>query len=757
VGKYALFAGGDGTTVDAYDESLTRSTPAKLTRGGDVAATTVGGYAIFGAGYISYAAVDAYDVALTRTTITPLSVARSESAATTVGNIAIFGGGYDSNGIGLAAVDAYDAALTRTTPTPLSEARHDLAAATVGGFALFAGGTPKINDIGLATVDAYDTALTRTTPDELSEARYYLAAATVGNYALFAGGKSGNRSAVADAYTTTIPGDVFFIGYVTLITRSDLGAGYRMDLIDPLSGGLYNEVVFDDLPDGFPSGFADKAEVDDWCAAYNRQYHYTKDGHYTFNTSQFTLSDDMISDRTIREGVNYDGYYNRIVVTGSAEKELPGVAETVTFSASGVSITETFQGDRMLYRKSNGSGWSKTETWTWDEVSNICLKYTSEERELIEEKFQQGGNRYNETETVKTVPYFNSDISAYRIYQVETTKNWAWEMNLAGTDYELRLLTVAKKTTDIERYADGSGTMTVDNKAAARGKYYATVIGPSSQPYNFTFPAFGENELVQDTREKTVYRRKGNRTYSLTSRYRPYLQVLTPPNIFDPEAFEARIVLVRDGGETGNEEPELPEMEEGIKIISAEVEYAEQWDAHLGVYERQETLPDIPIPNNIVTQEALYNWLYRRAIDYAGFKKKSSMLIDEMTVETSLTSRIEVGQNLNGYTVTSVSHSLSASLMRTTAVATKPSAQIVPRKSQISTGALIVAAMKNLDAEHDNVRVGTVIKPVSAVRVLVNVNGKTYKVDNPNSGLVYAGDAIAVLRATGGSAAGRVG
>ena len=129
---------------------------------------------------------------LTRTTPTPLSEARSNLAATTVGNYALFGGGY--GGGYSSTVDAYDTSLTRTTPTPLSKDRSDLAATTVGNYALFGGGSGS-------TVDAYDTSLTRTIPTPLSKYRSNLAATTVGNYALFGGGSTSGST--VDAYTVS--------------------------------------------------------------------------------------------------------------------------------------------------------------------------------------------------------------------------------------------------------------------------------------------------------------------------------------------------------------------------------------------------------------------------------------------------------------------------------------------------------------------------------------------------------------------------
>lgn len=71
------------------------------------AATTVGNYALFGGGYASAysTVVDAYDESLTRSTPTALSIARAYLAATTVGSCALFGGG--NTGSVSAVVDAY--------------------------------------------------------------------------------------------------------------------------------------------------------------------------------------------------------------------------------------------------------------------------------------------------------------------------------------------------------------------------------------------------------------------------------------------------------------------------------------------------------------------------------------------------------------------------------------------------------------------------------------------------------------------------
>lgn len=102
-GEYALFAG-DDTPVNAYSTSLTRSIPDSLYTTHNMAATTIGNYAIFA----GTKGVEAYDTSLTRQTVTSLSVSRNLGAAATVGSYALFGGGLPSGGGGYSsAVDVY--------------------------------------------------------------------------------------------------------------------------------------------------------------------------------------------------------------------------------------------------------------------------------------------------------------------------------------------------------------------------------------------------------------------------------------------------------------------------------------------------------------------------------------------------------------------------------------------------------------------------------------------------------------------------
>lgn len=162
----------------------------------DMRAATVGKYALFAGGYISKSSfgysvsssVDAYNTSLTKSTPTELSCKRCGHAAASVGGYALFAGGASSyNLLGfyenlVSAVDAYDASLTKTSAAILSTARTGLAATTVGDYAIFSGG-------GVA--DFCDASLTRSSIGT-SMTGYDMGAATIGDYALFAGGHSGN-------------------------------------------------------------------------------------------------------------------------------------------------------------------------------------------------------------------------------------------------------------------------------------------------------------------------------------------------------------------------------------------------------------------------------------------------------------------------------------------------------------------------------------------------------------------------------------
>lgn len=198
VGGYALFAGGASScnllgyyddivsSVDAYDASLTRSAAHIIGATAAIGGAAVGNYALFAGGTVDWpinednvtSDVLAYDPSLTFTTAPRLSVARANVKGASVGNYALFAGG--KTGDFCTTVDAYNASLTRTTATALSSAENNSAAANVGNHAIFVGNT--------ASADIYDASLTKTSAAILSTARTGLAATTVGDYAIFSGG-----------------------------------------------------------------------------------------------------------------------------------------------------------------------------------------------------------------------------------------------------------------------------------------------------------------------------------------------------------------------------------------------------------------------------------------------------------------------------------------------------------------------------------------------------------------------------------------
>lgn len=197
VGGYALFAGGASScnilgyyddivsSVDAYDASLTRSAAHIIGATAAIGGAAVGNYALFAGGTVDWpinednvtSYVLAYDPSLTFTTAPRLSVARANVKGASVGNYALFAGGKADSFC--TTVDAYNASLTRTTATTLSNAENNSAAATVGNHAIFVGNT--------ASADIYDASLTKTSAAILSTARTGLAATTVGDYAIFSG------------------------------------------------------------------------------------------------------------------------------------------------------------------------------------------------------------------------------------------------------------------------------------------------------------------------------------------------------------------------------------------------------------------------------------------------------------------------------------------------------------------------------------------------------------------------------------------
>lgn len=219
VGNYALFCGGVNrqrldnsfdfvgkglATVDAYNKSLTRSTPTQLssTYSSRLAGAANTNYAIFFNG----GPMDAYSKGLTRTIVsTGLSRVLMHPSSATAGNYVLFAGGYNVAAGYVPTVDAFDLFLTRTTAEPLISPRESAAGATIRGFAVFGGGD-TIDKYRNRVVDVYDPYLVRTNPDSLIPSRENLAAVSVGDYLLFGGGKissSGRVTGTVDVYQYT--------------------------------------------------------------------------------------------------------------------------------------------------------------------------------------------------------------------------------------------------------------------------------------------------------------------------------------------------------------------------------------------------------------------------------------------------------------------------------------------------------------------------------------------------------------------------
>ena len=86
-----------GSTGSSEKELSYYGTATALSSGRErLAGASVGDYALFGGGYKgSYSdVVDAYNTSLTRSTPTALSVARRDLAGASVGDYALFGGGF---------------------------------------------------------------------------------------------------------------------------------------------------------------------------------------------------------------------------------------------------------------------------------------------------------------------------------------------------------------------------------------------------------------------------------------------------------------------------------------------------------------------------------------------------------------------------------------------------------------------------------------------------------------------------------------
>ena len=233
---HALFGGGYNggrmTTVEAYNTSLTRTTPSALECGGgsDIIGAPAGQYAIFtisdGSHYggASILSADAYDSSLTRSTINvDKFIQFFSSIPASIQSAAIFSGGcsYEA-GSRLEPKRSYSYAVTSgLTITRIDnvETGESPTACSFGTNALYAGGKTRIKGhapfytpvkSASAKVFYYNSSLTVGTAPALAAGKAGMASATNGKYALFAGGGtydtkgSWASSNTVDAYDTSL-------------------------------------------------------------------------------------------------------------------------------------------------------------------------------------------------------------------------------------------------------------------------------------------------------------------------------------------------------------------------------------------------------------------------------------------------------------------------------------------------------------------------------------------------------------------------
>ena len=190
IGTFAVFAGGyvinngnyySTDALDAYSEQLVKTTPNTLSVARkNLAAARVGNYALFAGGNNQYS-VDAFNDSLVRTTINELFADTRYAhylCGASIGNNAIF--------LVYDCIDIYDASLTHRYIDGYATARHQgRVSVELDDFALFADDT----DNGSKEIEVVDTSLTYSLLDGLSIQRAGMAAAAAGKYAIFAGGE----------------------------------------------------------------------------------------------------------------------------------------------------------------------------------------------------------------------------------------------------------------------------------------------------------------------------------------------------------------------------------------------------------------------------------------------------------------------------------------------------------------------------------------------------------------------------------------
>ena len=260
VGSYAVFAGGyTGSavvgTVNAFNETLTRSTPSALStaRLVDTGAASIGSYALFAGGYLTGSTaystvVNAYNTSLTRSTPTALSTGRYGVVGAAHDTYALFAGGYRTSPSSV--VNAYNTSLTRSTATALSSTRQYMGGSGfLGNRVIFGGGYSDGTSSTTNVVESYNASLTKSSLTTFSTARSTPAAAANDNYIIFTGGADKNTHSLAtvEGYNSSLT-KVSSITNLSTTTRVHAAVGSNKYIL--VGGGtsedtvnLYNETL----------------------------------------------------------------------------------------------------------------------------------------------------------------------------------------------------------------------------------------------------------------------------------------------------------------------------------------------------------------------------------------------------------------------------------------------------------------------------------------------------------------------------------
>lgn len=200
------------TTVDGFDESLTRfsATPITVARNWGSGTRQMNGAAnathvFFGGSALTAGvnAVDAYDTAFTKRNVAQGTASKTMLACpANVGVYVVF-----PNYAASTQTIAYDTSLTKVTATAAySQDTFGASSTSLNDRAIFAGG--YYGQIAQSAVYTYNTSLTRAGISAMSSARYYTVAAATDDYAIISAGtystvgSGGTLSRNVDAYNS---------------------------------------------------------------------------------------------------------------------------------------------------------------------------------------------------------------------------------------------------------------------------------------------------------------------------------------------------------------------------------------------------------------------------------------------------------------------------------------------------------------------------------------------------------------------------